>query len=358
MKTAHSKVLLALVLGFLASLFPAQTGGAEPVPLLTVHLTELAPHEPKIGVSGKLTFLTEETLAVAMCANLRCNLGIVAIGSNGVHLEARQNGLDSFAALYRVPHGGVAISSLNVAGKRGAVLYDSRLLRSGGPMDVALQPWNVSATGATFVTQDGREHWAAYRFDNPNHTIQQGSGEPLAVSDSQIALKENNVVKIVRLPDGQSEGTFPVTARVDRPVIRFIGDNRIWYRDSSHPEIRDLSGKILRELPVPEGWGWRLGQSTSGDLVLYDLYTTKLSASQQAEQVLGDTRGIPVPTEPNGELVRVFDSRTGRSCFEWKTQTPPLLAGDYHADISPSGSIVAILSSDKLLIHRLETPCK
>ena len=36
MKTAHSKVLLALVLGFLASLFPAQTGGAEPVPLLTV----------------------------------------------------------------------------------------------------------------------------------------------------------------------------------------------------------------------------------------------------------------------------------------------------------------------------------
>ena len=245
-----------------------------------------------------------------------------------------------------------------MAGKRAAVLYDSHLLRSGGLANVVLEPSNVSNTGATFVSQQGSEHWAAYRVDDPNHALLQGTGELLAVTDAVIAYRENGSVKILRLLDGKAEAAFAVTPKGPKPVVRFIGDTRIWYRDSSHPEIRDLGGNTLRELPVPEGWGFRLGQSATGDAVLYDLYTTHLRASQQAEQLFGDAMGVPVPTEANGELVRVFDSSTGTSCFEWSKQTAPLLAGDYHADISPSGDLVAILNADNLFIYRLPNSCK
>ena len=84
------KVVLAL--GFLVSLCLALAPGAEPVPLVRADLRGFAPQEPKIAVSGKLAFLTDKTLVVALCANLRCNLGIFAIRSNSVHLEARQDG--------------------------------------------------------------------------------------------------------------------------------------------------------------------------------------------------------------------------------------------------------------------------
>jgi hypothetical protein len=184
-----------------------------------------------------------------MCANLRCNLGIFEIRSNAVHLQARQDGLNSFAALLRVPHGGVAISSLSVAGKRAAVLYDSHLLRSGGLTNVVLEPWSVSNTGATFVSQQGSEHWAAYRVNDPNHAIRQGAGQLLAVTDDRIAYRENGSVKIVRLLDGKAEAAFAVTPSGPKPVLRFLEGTRIWYRDSSHLAIRDLSGNTLRELP-------------------------------------------------------------------------------------------------------------
>ena len=349
---------VALALGSLASLCLALARQPEPVPLIRADLSGFAPHELKTGVSGTLTFLTDETLAVAMCANLRCNLGIFVIRGNSIHLQASQKGLDSFAALFRVPHGGVAISSLSVAGKRAAVLYDSHLLPSGALTNVVLEPWNVSNTGATFVSLRGSEQWAAYRVDDPNHAIRQGAGELLAVTDELIAYRENGLVKIVRLLDGKAEAAFPVTPKGPKPVLRFLGNMRIWYWDSPHPTICDLSGNTLRELPVPEGWGFRIGQSATADAVLYDLYTTHLSASQQAEQILGDAVGVPVPTEANGELVRVFGSSTGTSCFEWSKQTAPLLAGGYHADISPSGNLVAILNSDNLFIYRLPNSCK
>ena len=60
---------------------------------------------------------------------------------------------------------------------------------------------------------------------------------------------------------------------------------------------------------------------------------------------------------PNGETVRVIDTRSGRPCFEWQAKAKLLPPFGYHADIDPSGRLVAILTQESLAIYRLPDAC-
>jgi hypothetical protein len=61
--------------------------------------------------------------------------------------------------------------------------------------------------------------------------------------------------------------------------------------------------------------------------------------------------------EPNGEMALVIDTRSGKQCFEWNSSTNLLVGGQLHADIDPSGRLVAIMSPTALNIYKLPEEC-
>jgi hypothetical protein len=62
--------------------------------------------------------------------------------------------------------------------------------------------------------------------------------------------------------------------------------------------------------------------------------------------------------QANGERIQVIDTKTGGVCFDWDSKLKPLgLAGEYHADISPSGGLVAVVGWGKLMIYRMPNTC-
>jgi hypothetical protein len=64
------------------------------------------------------------------------------------------------------------------------------------------------------------------------------------------------------------------------------------------------------------------------------------------------------PEDVNREDVRVFDTVTGKSCFDWHRSFPVTYSQVRSAAISPSGEFVAIASGNTLSIYRLPSVCR
>lgn len=69
------------------------------------------------------------------------------------------------------------------------------------------------------------------------------------------------------------------------------------------------------------------------------------------------TLGMMGPEDVNREDVRVFDTVTGKACFNWHRSFPATYSQVRSAAISPSGEFVAVVEKDKLSIYRLPADC-
>jgi len=59
----------------------------------------------------------------------------------------------------------------------------------------------------------------------------------------------------------------------------------------------------------------------------------------------------------NGESVRVIDTATGKSCFELRGATGLTGAGEPHADLDPSGQLVAVVTRNSLSVYEVPESC-
>jgi hypothetical protein len=59
----------------------------------------------------------------------------------------------------------------------------------------------------------------------------------------------------------------------------------------------------------------------------------------------------------NHEEVRVIETATAKTCFQWQSFFPPTLSRKKSAAISPSGELVAIAVRNKLSIYRVPADC-
>lgn len=94
--------------------------------------------------------------------------------------------------------------------------------------------------------------------------------------------------------------------------------------------------------------------------MLYDQYTRHVSVFQRFGEyaVAIASLGLGVADEnSNGELVRVVDTTNGKICFEWHATKDMAEVGHYHADIAPSGQLVATLTQTTLAVYQLPTAC-
>jgi hypothetical protein len=327
-----------------------------PQPLYTADLSKLISQELDINPAGTLTFLTEHTLAVSICRNLRCALETLDLGGAEPRVIARIDQDQHYSALFRVPDGRVILDYGPTGAKQNAVLLDSHLRAPLlVPKAAGIRQSQISITGETFVRQDGNE-WMAYKTGPPPQRIRTGTGLVLSVSDEAVAHVDHDTVHIEGM-DGKPLGSFAVTPRA-LPTIRFLGHDHLWSQNGSQVEILDFNGKPIQTLDRPDGWGFRIGQTSDGSRILYDRYTRHIPLAQKVEeQAIGTATGVWADEKPNGEMVLVIDTRSGNHCFEWNSQTNLLVAGQFHADIDPSGRLIAIMTPTTLNIYRLPEGC-
>ncbi len=154
--------------------------------------------------------------------------------------------------------------------------------------------------------------------------------------------------------DGKVLGTIPVLPGDQYfRFVEFAGKEHLYLSLLDKEQITDFSGKEVRRVRPPAGWGFRHGWDAGGRRLLFDHFIrTAPSWEKMFDRVFG------VPEESNGELVEVVDTTTGGVCFELEAQSKLLgQAGGYHADLSPSGRRVVVATSADISLYRLPENC-
>jgi hypothetical protein len=192
-------------------------------------------------------------------------------------------------------------------------------------------------------------------------TIAEGEGRLMAHTTGLAAYLDHGALQI-RSIEGRLLGSFEVSSRSSSTAFSFLGQDRLLSKEGGEPEIRDFNGKVLRRLKKPDrALGERTKQSEDGSRLLYDSFTRSAGPAQTiGEGALAvATHGLSTDGDvPNGEVVRVIDTGNGKSCFEWSGREMLLPPFVDHADIDPSGRLVAIMTTGAVAIFRLADTCK
>lgn len=208
------------------------------------------------------------------------------------------------------------------------------------------------------VAEGGAKAEKLFRLTTPPTPISRGAGELLAVSDDLLVYETTDAVRTVTA-DGVTRGSIPIT-----PGSRYFnnveiaGPRRLYFSAAGEEHITDLTGKMIVRLQPPAGWGFRHGWNSDGSRLLFDRYLHNVSVGKRIVGAIVDALGSVFPEEANAEVVRVIDVSTGATCLN--LESPDALlgqAGKYHADLSPSGGLVAVATLRELAVYRLPTTC-
>ena len=186
-----------------------------------------------------------------------------------------------------------------------------------------------------------------YRLGPEMPVVARGSGDLVSVSDRMIvALANNRTLDVTGIQaDEGSHFSLPL----HNTLVEDAGHGRLYIGQPEKARFMDLGRKKAYAIKVPSGWGFRHGWSTDGACMLFDTYASRNSLADRIFDSLGSVI-VPVPEESNWESVAVVDTRSGRWLFHVEG---PLLgpAGQYHADLSPSGKLVAVATREELAIY-------
>jgi hypothetical protein len=327
-----------------------------PTPVYTVDLREyFAPQKATLFRSGALAFLTDHTVAIDSCSSDECRLGVLDLAVSPPRLVAQTLGPPYETGLRRAPDGGLIIAGRVRHGLLGAIVYGPDL-RVGQTVDGV---FDVSPTGKTFYTFTGKNGWSIGRFADPEHPILTGKGMLLGFSDTAAIFRDQGLAHLEDM-QGKLLTDLPEAGGPNSGTIaHFVGDDKILL-EQSHLAMVNLKGQVLYRRKRLDGWGVRIGQSDDGSRILFDRFTRHIGLLRNIGEyaVAFATLGVGVEDEvSNGEQVTVIDAPTGKPCFTWSSRSELLPEGDYHADIDPSGKLVAIMTSTTLFVYRLPEGC-
>lgn len=351
-KFSWSFIATTLTLG--AMTFAAQS--VVPVPIIEMNISEPLP-DPSQAASGDIAFLSDQSIAFVIC-NLQdtCSLEAFDIKAGRPALLGMLRGVSGYQSLVKTYDGMITLVKWN---------YDKKYGVSRLSADLKTEEWTE---GILTVSDDGKaliesnlekQTWIARDINTPSKVLLKGYGQLIAFSDHAAAYYFNRNVFIENI-EGKQLGSFSTETSVySAPKAIFLGKDMILFNDGRHPEIRDFNGKIIHKIHKLDGWGHLSRTTLDGERVLFDQETRHVSTKQSIAEdaMLLLTAGMAADDfAPNGEMVRVVDTNTGSTCFEWTSKDGLLLTG-HHADINPSGTLVAILTHNLLTIYRLPESC-
>jgi hypothetical protein len=303
-------------------------------PVYTVDLSSLVPDGGASYANGTVTFLTDHTLVVGMCFKVMCNLQTFEMSSGSPRQIGRVNDTDHYHDISRSGDGGVLLEGVIRRREKGAVLLDEGLHTSR---------WIPKIPGASALGEK----------------VADGQGRLLAHTTKLAAYWDHGTVRIQSI-DGKLLGSFEAGGK-SSPSITFLGQDRLLFEESGGPEIRGFDGKVLRKLKKPgRALGERKKQSEDGSRLLYDSFTRRWGLAQTIKEDALVIPSMGTSTDgyvPNGEVVRVTDTESGKPCLEWYGKEKLLPPFGDHADVDPSGRLVAIMTQSALAIFRLPDSC-
>jgi hypothetical protein len=329
MKARYWSRILAVIV-----LCAASSAAQEASPLYAIDLSSLVP-EGGASSSGTVAFLTDHTLVVGMCF-VACNLQTFDVSGGSPRQIGQMIDADHYHAISRSDDGGVLLGGVVRRRERGAVLLDQGLRTSR---------WIPKVPGYSALGEK----------------IADGQGRLLAHTSHVAAYWDHGTVRIQGI-DGKLLGSFVVDSEKSGPAIGFLGQDRVLFEEGGGGlEIRDFNGKVLRKLKKPDrALGERKKQSEDGSRLLYDSFTRRVGPAQTIKEdaLAVATHGLSTDGDvPNGEVVRVIDTGSGKPCFEWYGKEKLLPAFGDHADVDPSGRLVAVMTQATLAIFRLPDTC-
>jgi hypothetical protein len=314
------------------------TGPAPPQkPPNKIDLSALDSGMDRPHVQGAIVFLTDQTLVVSVCSKAGCNLATFDFANGNARQVGLMNDAPRFRAILRGRDGGIVLSGVRRGGQMGLVMLDPGLHTS---------QWIPRVPG---ISPTGEK-------------IPEGQGRLLDHTANVAAYIDQGTVRIQGL-DGKHLGSFDAgsSGRKVIPLFCFLGQDRLLFKGGGRLAVLDYNGKFLRTLRGQEhGWGVRIAHSEDGNRLLFDSLTRHVGLVQSMKEkaLVLPTMGMSADGEfPNGEMVRVIETRSGRRCFEWKGEANSLPMFGSHADIDPSGRLVAILTPESLAIYRLPDAC-
>jgi hypothetical protein len=283
-------------------------------------------------------FLTDHILLVGMCGKSWCNLATFDVSDRDPRPIALLKGTPYCRAILRGRDGGIVLSGVRKGSQTGVILLDLNLQNAEW---IPRLP-DISATG---------------------EKIPEGEVRMLGRAGNVAAYLDRGEVRI-RSFDGRLLGAFraDTSDRKAVPLIEFLPQERLLFQGTGGLKVVNYNGKVLRTLKWKEhGWmGNKIMASPEANRAVLDSFTRQVGPVRQLLEkgsVLL-TMGMSGDGDvPNSEIVRVIDTVSGRDCFEWRGTAKLLPPFGAHADINPSGRLVAILTADSLAIYRVPDSC-
>jgi hypothetical protein len=346
--------LILAVLALLIAPNGCRTDSERPKAVAVLNFGELSSAKPS-QVRATLAFIAENSVALLLCAGPiwgpPCALAVGKLTAGGLQFSARTRVPNVASAVF-----GTSNSAILLTSPRGVqYVYTVDL---GNAQEYTIHNLQEPLVRSDIVGEDagewriaGYDRWNAFRITPALTQVGSGEGALLSLSDRYVVIREGDEI-FTRTMDGHLLGSFRINQPGLRATVIALGPNRL-YISNEGERIADFSGRELLRLRPPVGWGYRHGWSADGRRMLYDHYLK--TAATLREFVKGF---LPIPQNANGEEIRVVDTATGDICFEWNSPGQLLgLAGDYHADLSPSGRLVAAVNGTSLSIYQLPEVC-
>lgn len=332
-------------------------GRLSPIAKLT-----LSTQWPPGVVASTLAFISEDAIAIAQypgsAGTLSGSLVLIDWRTNRLRLSKEQSiALDRAGWLFPSLYGTSSGNILASVPKPKLWSRDLKVL-SEVPVSVLVPSALRSNSAAERINKN---EWRLYRLGPPPVFVRSGRGEILSVTDDFIAVRGDRDLRIEKA-DGSIAASFPMEPRsacAERVAI--LGPDRLMFTDCNNDRVLDFSGKQLVSLPKRDGWGFRHGLSADGSRALFDDFTRRISREQRISEFFQSVMslGMGPSIDSRGEELRVVDTRSGAVCFDLDTPERQFgHAGDYHADVSPSGRYVAVIDGLDVSVYALPNVCK
>ena len=313
------------------------------------------------AVRTTLAFLSDEEIAVGRYpgsnGSLSATIAVFRWRDGKLRLATNQSfSLDrpSFGrGLFSAAHGSVIAQFFPTA----LLLSADLEIRANLPIKVLVPPVHQ---GAFVAGYEGFKSWTLYRLVPQFELVRRGNGEILSVSDDVVVSRGEQEVRIETV-EGEARGRFQVPLRsvcYSRPSI--VGPGKLLISDCGPSRIVDFSGKELLKIPNPDGWGFRYGLSLDGSRMLFDHYTRRTSVLQRTYEAFESliSLGMGPVIDSIGEMIRVVDTTNGGVCLDVDSPKKQFgVPGEYHADISPSGHFLALVTGNRLSIYSIPAVC-
>lgn len=348
--------LLGILLGCVIGVFAANEPG--PQPFITLDLSSLSPSGQAEREWTTVSFVSETSIAIGLCPQgqlERCPLYLVRWQDGVLRPFAQTTTFAAGATIHPATEGRLLTTST----RHGPVLYSSDLSESLNLPVVS----RISQSGSTFG-ETIKQGWKIYRLSPKPELLRQGTGSLESISDDAIVYRDHDVLRAETL-DGKSLGSFSV-----KPESKCGTETTILSRDRLYldlckhaPIVVDFSGKQLRKLDPPRGCcGYDNSWSDDGRRLLFDYTSRDVSPFRTFGQVAlaVGTLGAGVADQlDNRQNVKVLDTVSGASCFEWHRQFAmgSELKFRKTAAISPSGELVAVAAEKNLFVYHLPAVC-